>query len=610
MIATARKILAILTPRERRRGSMVIVMMAALAVIEVAGIASITPFLAVLGNPGVVEQNPYLNGIYQWLGFGSPETFLIALGVFAVIFLMTAAVFRTLAHHAMFRFANMRRHAVSRRLLAGHLRQPYEFFLSRNTADLAKTILSEVDQLTNHVVRPVIEIFAYGFAALAVIALLVAVDPLLALIVGGVLGGSYGLFYLAVRGVLGRLGRDRVSANRQRFKAAAEALGGIKELKVLGRERAFFNAFDPASARFASHHATSQILGQVPKHLIEAVGFAAIIIVALYILGSGANLGQALPIIGLYALAGYRLLPALQHVYGALTKLRFGVSALDAVLSEMNSSASRLPMNPGGQPPLPLQSCLELRGVTYAYPSFGRPALRNIGFSIQAHTSLGIIGKTGAGKSTLVDIMLGLLTPQAGALHVDGRALRAEDLPAWQRNIGYVPQHIFLVDDTITHNIALGVPEQEIDLEAVKRAARSAQIHAFVEEELPAGYDTVVGEHGVRLSGGQRQRLGMARALYHDPEVLLLDEATSALDQATEAAVMETISAFQGRKTIILIAHRLSTVRRCDHLLRLDKGEAVAFGSYAEVVGAAKESRQTLSRDALGNHNAELIDNR
>lgn len=585
MIETARKIIAILTPHERRRGALVLVMMMGMAGIEVAGIASVMPFLSVLGSPDIVEQNPYLNAVYNFLGFQDVQTFLTVLGIFAVLFLVTTSIFRVLAHYAMFRFANMRRHSVSRRLLAGHLRQPYEFFLTRNTADLSKTLLSEVDQLTNQVVKPVVEMLAYGLAAIAVVALLFFVDPFLALIIGGVLGGFYAIFYLAVRGVLGRIGTDRVAANRQRFKLAAEALGGIKELKVLGRERAFFDAFDPASARFASHHATSQVLSQVPKHLVEALGFAAVIIVALYTLRSGANLGQALPVIGLYALAGYRLLPALQHIYAAMAKLRFGVSALDAILSEMNTIPDRGVMNSKDRKPLPMQSRLELRNVTYAYPGHQEAALTNISFSMDVQTSLGIIGKTGAGKSTLVDIILGLITPQRGEIVVDGHLLTEDTIQSWQRNIGYVPQYIFLSDDSIAHNIALGLPDDEIDYEAVERAARSAQIHTFISEDLPDGYRTAVGERGVRLSGGQRQRLGIARALYHDPDILLLDEATSALDQATEAEVMETITTLQGRKTIIMIAHRLSTVERCHQLVRLERGRAVICGSYAEVVG-------------------------
>ena len=591
MIETGKKILSILTPYERRRGAVVVAVMAMVAVIEVVGIASVMPFLSVLGDPQSVDQNRFLKGTYELLGFRSTEAFLTALGIFSAILLAGASVFRIMAYYAMCRFSNMRRHSVSRRLLAGHIRQPYEYFFTRNTTDLSKTILSEVDQLTHHVMKPVVELFAYGFAAFALIALLFVVDPVLALIIGSVLGGVYGLFYLGVRGLLGRIGKERVSANRKRFKLASEVLGGIKELKVLGRERVFFNAFDPVSARFARHHATSQVLGHVPRHLIEAVGFAAIVVVALYTLSRGANVGQALPVIGLYALAGYRLLPALQHIYSAMTKLRFGISAVDTVLAELNTAETPQSTTKGSAQPLSLQSSLELHNITYTYPKCEQPALRDVSLSVKAHTSVGIIGKTGAGKSTLVDVMLGLLAPQAGEIRIDGRLLVADTVPSWQRNIGYVPQHIFLVDDTITHNIALGVPEEEIDHAAVERAARAAQIHGFISEELPSGYATVVGERGVRLSGGQRQRLGMARALYHDPDVLLLDEATSALDQVTEGEVMETISKLGGRKTVIMIAHRMSTVRQCNKLLRLDKGKIVSAGSYSEVVGAAREMR-------------------
>jgi len=587
MIETIRKVMAILTPRERRRGALVLAMMALLAIIEVAGIASIMPFLAVLGNPGIVEENPYLNGVYRFLGFQEPRHFLIALGSFAALFLVFASAFRMLAHHAMFRYANMRRHSVSRRLLAGHLRQPYEFFLTRNSAELSKTILSEVDELTNHVIEPGFHVLAYSFAACAMIALLIVVDPLLAMVIATVLGSAYGLIYVAVRGVLGRIGKDRVAANGERFKSAAEALGGIKELKVLGKEKAFFNAFDPASARYARHQATTQSLGRIPKYLIEAMGFVAVIFIALYTLGTGSDLGQALPLLGLYVLAGYRLLPALQHIYGGMAKLRFGISAVDVVLAELNQTEERRVDRAGPNARLQLRSTLELQHASYTYPAGDAPALRDVSFSMAAHSSLGIVGKSGMGKSTLVDIILGLLVPQSGRILVDGRPLEPEDIPAWQRNIGYVPQHIFLVDDSITQNIALGVEPHEVDQQAVERAARSAQIHDFITGELPEGYATVIGERGVRLSGGQRQRLGIARALYSDPEILLLDEATSALDNATEAEVMETISTLRGCKTIIMVAHRLSTVRRCHQLLELNRGRAVRSGNYDEVLTPA-----------------------
>ncbi len=578
------KTVTILTPRERRRGLLVLIMMAVLAVVEVAGIMSVMPFLAVLGNPEIVESNQILRSLHEGLGFASTQTFLMALGGVAMGMMIAAALFRTLTQHAMFRFANMRRHSVSRRLLAEHLRQPYEFFLNRNTADLSKTMLSEVDQLTNNVVRPLIEMAAYAFAAVAVIVLLLVVDPWLAVVVGGALGGFYALFYLTVRGLLEHMGADRVVANRERFKAAAEALGGIKELKVLGREHAFFKAFDPASARFARHHATSQSLSLIPKHLIEALGIVAVILVALFLLRKGADLGQALPLIGLYVLAGYRLLPALQHVYGGMAKLRFGMSALDDVLSELGSAPAPSMRPAVPLKPLTLHQKLELWRVSYTYPQCEQPALSDITFSIDAHSSLGIIGPTGSGKSTLVDLLLGLLLPQQGEIRVDGAALNTGLVRRWQQSIGYVPQQIFLIDDTITQNIALGVPLHEVDIAAVERAAKAAQIHEFIVNELPAGYRTVVGERGVRLSGGQRQRLGIARALYHEPDVLLLDEATSALDHVTEAEVMRTIRALQSRKTVIMIAHRLETVRHCDKLLRLEHGRVAAFGDRATVL--------------------------
>lgn len=584
MIELARQLFTIHTPTERRKAGVVLILMVGVAILEVLGIASIMPFLAVLGNPDVVHENRYLSLAFAWFPSSDINLFLMALGVLAAIALLAAAVFRVFAHYVTFRFINMRRHSVSRRLLAGHLRQPYEFFLTRNTAELSKTILSEVDQFTNNVIAPFFDLVSYAIAACAIIFLLLVIDPTLALVVAGLLGFAYTLFYVAVRGVLGRVGGDRVVANKERFKSAAEALGGIKELKALGKERAFFDKFDPASERYSRHQATSQFLSLVPKHLIEAVGFCVIIVIALYMLGSGGALGDVLPLIGLYALAGYRLLPALQHVYRAMTKLRFGVAALDLIRSELGEAPSgSLPEN-RAPACMPLRHSLEVRDVSYAYPGAVRPALSHVSFEMPAFGSLGIIGQTGSGKSTLVDVMLGLLLPQSGEVLVDGHRLDDEWVRAWQQNVGYVPQEIFLVDDTVRRNIALGVPDDEIDDLAIVSAVRAANIQRFIEDELPSGYESVIGERGVRLSGGQRQRLGLARALYHDPDVLLLDEATSALDQVTEAEIMETIRMLQGRKTIILVAHRLSTIRRCDQLLRLEGGGIVGAGTFAEVV--------------------------
>ena len=596
MKETIGKILDLLTPRERKSGAIVLAMVLIMALIETAGVASVMPFLAVLANPEVVETNRYLAQLYDALGFQSTQAFLMALGIGSFLIVVFGAFFRLGTQYALQRWAHMRRHSVSQRLLAGYLRQPYEFFLNRNTADLSKSILSEVEELTQKVFQPGIQLIAYGITALILIGLLVVMDPWIALVVTGIVGGSYILIYVAVRGLLGRIGRDRASANRERFIAANEVLGGIKDIKVLGGEEVYLDRFRGPSVRFSKHQASSAVIGLVPKHLIEAIGFGGVLALAIYLMTTRADLSGVLPILGLYAFAGYRLLPAAQQIFAAVSKLRFGWGAIEVVHGDLVVTARARPSTEraGAGPPASIRETLRFEDVSYTYPGAEAPTLKHLQVDIPRNRSLGIVGSTGAGKTTFVDLLLGLLTPSSGNVLVDGRPISTVGIRRWQRAIGYVPQHIFLTDASIAENIALGIAAGDIDHDRISTVARVAQIDAFVQE-LPRGYATLVGERGVRLSGGQRQRIGIARALYHNPELLVLDEATSALDGVTEAAVMEAIAALQGGKTIIIVAHRLSTVRSCDLILMIEDGREVTSGSYDQLMEESHAFQKLVS---------------
>ncbi|MCG5528473.1 MULTISPECIES: ABC transporter ATP-binding protein [Halorhodospira] len=591
-----KKLLSLLSRQEKRRGALVLGLVVVMALLETAGVASVMPFLSVLGNPEVVETNPVLNQLYAGLGFESVDAFLMALGAGAFALIVFSAAFRSLTIYAMNRWAWMRMHSLSERLLETYLRQPYAYFLNRHSGDMGKSILTETQQLQQQVIKPGLDALAYGVVVIAIITLLVVIDPVLAAGVAAVLGGMYALIYWGVRGFLDRIGRDRVRANQERFQAAGEALGGIKDIKLLGREHAYLSRFRGPSTRFAKHQATSQTLSQVPKFLIEAVAFGGIIALTLVLMAThggatGGGLGEVLPVLGLYAFAGYRMLPAAQHVYQGLAKLRFGGGAVDAVYDDLHRRQALAEIRK--QPPAPLvpQQVVALERVHYTYPNAPAPALQGIDLHIPVGSSVGLVGSTGAGKTTLVDVILGLLRPTEGAITVDGEPVTDTNLRAWQQALGYVPQEIFLTDASVAENIALGVPPERIDHEQVERCARMAQLHDFVVHEMPQQYETVVGERGVRLSGGQRQRIGIARALYHDPSVLVFDEATSALDNVTEKAVMEAIDALHHQKTIILIAHRLSTVRNCDQVVLLEKGQITAAGGFEELQGQSERFR-------------------
>jgi len=332
-----------------------------------------------------------------------------------------------------------------------------------------------------------------------------------------------------------------------------------------------------------------QVIRQLQRFVLEAIAFGGMLLVVLYLMTQSSSFASALPIIALYAFAGYRLMPALQQIYGAVIQLRFAGAALDALHADLMSLQPARPSP--SQDALPFGQVIMLNKVQYRYPNAPRPALKNLTLAIPARATVGLVGATGSGKTTTVDLILGLLEPQEGTLEVDGKVIAEHNKRAWQRTIGYVPQQIYLADDTVAANIAFGLDAKDINYAAVERAARIANLHDFVLNELPQKYQTTVGERGVRLSGGQRQRIGIARALYHNPQVLILDEATSALDNLTEKAVMEAVHNLGHEITIILIAHRLSTVKACDQIFLLEKGELKAQGKFDELTAASERFR-------------------
>ncbi|MDO9574114.1 MAG: ABC transporter ATP-binding protein, partial [Candidatus Contubernalis sp.] len=407
------------------------------------------------------------------------------------------------------------------------------------------------------------------------------------LIVAGVLGGSYGLIYLKLSKRLSRAGRRRLAANKERFKAANEALGGIKDIKVLGRELYFLDRFITNSKKFSNLQSWNELVGQIPRYAMEVVAFGGVIILILGLLSVTSNAQGVIPLVSFFAFAGYRLMPALQEIYQAFTKVQFSKAVLHKIHRDISEEGGRNLeeyRDMDSLKPLSFEKEIELNNIVFSYLGSNDRVLKDINVKIERNTSIAIVGSTGSGKTTLVDIILGLLTPQAGEMNVDGVLVNEDNIRNWQRNLGYVPQQIYLNDDTIAHNIAFGVPNAEIDMEAVKKAARIANLEEFILNDLPQGFDTVVGERGVRLSGGERQRVGIARALYHDPEVLILDEATSALDGITEDSVMKAIEKISKLKTMIVIAHRLTTVKKCNRVYMMSRGEIVAQGSYEELL--------------------------
>lgn len=593
-----KKLLALLQPGDRPKVILLVLLMIVTAFVQTAGVASIMPFLTVLTDPTVIQSNDWLRRTYEWLGFSDPNAFLHFLGVLAFVVFMAGTALQALSQWVVTRYSSMQQYHLSRRLMADYLRRPYAFYLTRNSGDLAKTVLQEAGQAVNGALLPAMRLLSHVLLAASVIVLLVAVEPLLAIGVAVALGSLYGAIYLVAKRWLNRIGKDRVAANRERFTTASEAFAGAKEIRLLGREQAYLERFRGPSKRFALHQANATLLQNLPQHAIEAIAFGGVLLLVLYLMSDGGGIANALPLIGLYGLAGKQLIPAFQKIFSTIAAIRFNMPAVDNIIEDLMTLPHSNDETPFGQRATPMQPERELaiEELTFHYPDTAQPALDRLSLAIPVRTTVGFVGSSGAGKSTLVDIILGLLDPASGRVRVDDTTLHAGNMRAWQASLGYVPQSIFLADQSVAANIALGLSPQEIDHAAVERAARLANLHDFVTRELPQGYDTVIGERGVRLSGGQRQRIGIARALYLDPPVLIFDEATSALDNATERAVMEAINALSGNKTIILVAHRLSTVEPCDRIYVLSKGRVVEEGTWAELIG--RESH--LQRLATG----------
>ena len=582
-MTSLRQAYALLSPSHRRGLLVLATLMLLSAIFEMAGIASIMPFMSMVADPGIVDHNHWLSLTYHRFGFDSPRSFMIFLGFVVLGVLFLSNLIAALTVWSILRFSFTAGRDLAQKMFSVYLNHPYVFFLNRNSSELVQNTLFEMGRTVNNVLIPLLTILARSTIALSILILLFSVNPSLALVAGTLLGGAYGLVYFGVRKTLARSGQEISRENARRTQVAYETFGGIKDIRILGREKTFFDLFQKPVERYALLQAQTQMISLLPRYALETMAFGGIIGIVLYLLSTGENLSTTLPLISLYALAGYRLMPALQQIFANWSTVRFNISAVERISRDIEAlpeNAQKQEVPPPATRRLSLQTAIELDRVTFHYPGREEAVLDDLSLVIPARTSIGLVGSTGSGKTTTLDILLGLLEPTGGSLKIDGQPVNRTNVRQWQATIGYVPQQIMLLDDTVLKNIAFGIPEQEIDRDKVVQAATLAHLHDFVTSDLRAGYDTPIGERGVRLSGGQRQRIGIARALYHEPSVLVLDEATSALDNITENVIMEALNTLARDKTVIMVAHRLTTVRECDTIVVLDRGRVVDSGTY------------------------------
>ncbi len=594
----ASRILTDLFPdRERWLLAGVLAMGLTAAVFETLGVASILPFMALVLDPAATERYPLLQTVASAVGMESGREALLFMGGVTVAMVTIGNAAGALNILLQERFAARTATRLSSALFAGYLRQPYRFHVHRDTASLAKVVVNDVRLSVMGVMTPLLFAASRCLIAIGMLGLLLLHDPMVAIVVALVLGCAYTALFRTIRARQRRWGFEFNENNLLRQRICHEGLGAVKELQILGREDHAIERFATATFGSAAAEASTRVVAHLPRYILEAVAFGGILLATLLLVaGAQATAHSVLPVLALYAFAGMRLLPALQQAFASAANVRFYMPMLREVHGDfLRVVAGARDDERGREAPraIAFTDRLRLERVSFVYEGRELPALHEVDLEVRANESIGLVGRTGSGKSTLADLILGVHQPTAGRITVDGVPLVGPAIRGWHRRVGYVAQHVFLANASVLENIGLGLAPGEIDPEAARRAARLAQADEFIDA-LPQGYATLVGERGVQLSGGQRQRLGIARALYHDPDILVFDEATGALDGLTEDAVMDAIRTLRRGRTIILIAHRLRTVEACDRIVMLEQGRVVATGPYGDLMKSSYDFKRLV----------------
>ncbi|MDA8360545.1 MAG: ABC transporter ATP-binding protein [Gammaproteobacteria bacterium] len=584
-LAGWRTLWSLLSPGQRRQAGVVFSLMVLVSFFEMLSVGVVLPLAMALVDPGRIEHLPVLRMLWRlpWVHTTGSEGFVVGLALVMLIIVVLKGLFVSYGYRRQFRFVFDLQKDLADRLLRGYLHVPYGYHLMHNSTDLLKNLRGEVPVFADGVLLPAMQVVSESVVGLALLGLLLFVSAGLTLVVGGVLGVTFLTIFRLTRGRNERLGQARQVAMSLMFRHAADALGAVKDLTVLGRQGRLIQAHEEASALYSEASAAHMSTLHVPRIMIEFLAFTGLIAILLY---SEMVLRQpqaAVPLMAMYAMAAFRLIPSLTRILAAAMSVRYNrrtVAILAAALADVRQPELAVDR----RETLPFERDVRLENVSFRYPGASVRALDHIDMCIGRGETVGFVGPSGAGKSTLADIVLGLLCGQEGRVLVDGVPLDATTLAAWRRQIGYVPQSIYLADDSIAANVAFGIPDADIDRAVVWRALEAAQLGDYVRS-LPKGLDTEVGDRGVRLSGGQRQRLGIARALYHNPDVLILDEATAALDGLTERDITCAVEQLSGTKTVIIIAHRLGTLEKCDRVYLIERGRLIDTGTLAELSG-------------------------
>lgn len=594
MLKTLATLRDTLGPGTGSRAAVLVLLMVIGGLLESIGVGLVFPVLAVLADPEVVTSNDILRKLHGWTGNPAAQVFFYYLcgalvGAIAVKNLFAVFLLRTQAE-----FVWESRRCLTTFLFRRYVRADLLFHLQNSSSEAIRSLTVSVDQIFGKFLMPLLLLATEAFVVLFIFLMLLRINPEVTGVVLVLLGVTAAAFHYANRRRIGFWGSEMHDTSVRLLQTISHSLGGIKEVKVFQKERFFEQEFDDALARNSTALKRYQVVTQYPRIVIETLAICCIILAVVTIVGMGNPIRDAIPILGLFCMAAFRLMPSFNRIIGHLANIRFVLPAIDQVLAEIEATENSDSRDVGDNADsVPFEKCITLNNVGFSYSELENNALHDICLDLKFGESVALVGRTGAGKTTLANLLLSLLKPTSGEMRVDGQLISDVNRHAWRSNVAYIPQDVFLIDDTILANVAFGIDEAEIDEALVQRAVKLARLQEVVEN-APLGLHTRIGERGAQLSGGQRQRIGIARALYRDARLLVLDEATSALDASTESEITSLLRSLHGQRTFVLIAHRLSTVRDCDRIFILEDGRINSTGTFA-----ALSSQNALFREML-----------
>lgn len=568
-----KKLMVIMNGKQKRTMGLLLVMMVFGAFLETASISLIIPVMTLVLSPNAVVENAVMASVYNGLHMTSPRQFTVfVMGAMVAAFILKN-LFLFMLQKMMYRFVYKNQFDTQEKMLRSFVKREYEFYLNIETSTIQRIIAADVVN-AYLLILSLLQIISECIVFLMLAVALLVVDFMMTVVIAGLLVVTLIVIKEVIKPVMYRTGKENQDYSSLIYQWLSQTVGGIKEIKIIGKENYFIREYSERGAHYVAAMERLNLFSNAPKLLIETVCIAGMVAYMLVIVMAGKDLTEMMPALSAFAMAAVRLMPSASRINNQLTQLAyyepFFMNVSDNLLEETSEENIDLSYAQDVEK-LPVEKEISLKNITYAYPNTEKLIFDHAEMTIPVGSSVGIVGGSGSGKTTIVDILLGLLKVKEGTICADGVNIM-ENYRGWLKNVGYIPQMIFLLDDDIRKNVAFGIPEEEIDEEKLWYALQEAQLDEFVRT-LPEGIHTGIGERGIRLSGGQRQRIGIARALYNDPEVLILDEATSALDNDTEAAIMESINRFQGKKTLVIIAHRLQTIEKCDMVYRVEDGK-------------------------------------